>query len=155
MGVLEPLSALSNFICKRFKKIIFFVVKGLSCSEGSLLPTAEGSTKSSLFQLSLECTHCDFVVELWNAFSLLFLNKSEGSNKKSLLELLSPCERPVLGPVHLKCRTDWYKNPIQERGHSGNDRQLVLGFPPPCSGMFLERLRRTYVPVGSKKIILN
>ena len=38
--------------------------------------------------------------------------------------------------------------------HSGNDLQLISGFPRPCSGIYPERFRRVSVSVGSGEIRL-
>ena len=53
---------------------------------------AEGPTNSGLLQLQQGCFYCEIVADLWSAPSPVFLKKSRGSCKESLLEFLSPCE---------------------------------------------------------------
>ena len=76
------------------------------------------------------------MADLWSTPPFVFLKKSQGSNKESLLELLTPCEEPRLCLKQMINGTDRRKIPLQDEDHLGNDSLMVPGFPHLCSGSF-------------------
>ena len=77
-----------------------------NCLNYCLSPIVEGPTKSGLLQLSQGCSHCEIVADLWSALSFVFLKKSQGSSRESLLELLSTCEGTLPVLSHLGYHSD-------------------------------------------------
>ena len=70
-------------------------------------------------------------------------------------KILWNCERSHPGQSNWNCWTERQKIPLRDRHHSGNDPQLVPGFPSRCWGMFPERFRGMSVPVGSRETCLT
>ena len=78
------------------------------------------------------------------------MEKSQGSNRESFFEILSPCERSRPCLSQLGCWQNKQRFPVQDGDHSGDDPHLVPGFVRQRSGVFPERFRRMSVRLVSR-----
>ena len=66
---------------------------------------------------------------------------------------LRGCHMSPPGPSRLNSLYDRQRTPPRDGDHSGNDPQLVHGFPGHCSRMFLERFQRASALTASGEFI--
>ena len=90
-------------------------------------PTVEGLKKSGRLELTQGCFQSGIVADLWNVPSFVLLKKSQGSNKRFLLEQMSSRKRSILGLIPGKYRSR--RLPRQDKDH-------YVGGPPSFPGFF-------------------
>ena len=85
----------------------------------------------------------------------IFVSKCSSRHKTFLtISKFRKCGRPYLGLSQLNCGISRLWTPRQDGYWSGNDLQLVPGFPRRCSGMYPERFHRVSVSVVLRKLRL-